>query len=292
MKQRVCVIGGMNFTVISRIDSVLQNDSSLFGEIKTRFGGVARNIALNLSKYKDLEIDFITVLSNDELGILAQRELDSFYVRHEKSLFIEKWKSYYCEIITNDGHYGINDMKMIENLSPLHIENIKGYIENHDILVIDTNISKKTLEYIASNLQITILCDATSDKKCSRIMNILDRIDTIKMNYEEACKLSSLNPQYPPNIDKLKLMLQRLPIRNCYVTLGEYGSFFLNNTKYYYCKPNNKITAKNVLGAGDIFCAEIIKGILNKTPVKSILEEGTKAAEKHLAQYNTKGEKP
>jgi pseudouridine kinase len=292
MKHKVCVIGGMNLAVISKIDSDLQNDSSLFGEVKVRFGGVARNIVLNLAKYDDLEIDFITVLSNDMLGILAQKELDLQHINYDKSFFVDEWKSYYCETITKSGHYGINDMRMITILSPSYIESIKTNIENHDILVIDANINQETLEYLVLNLQIPMVCDATSDQKCCRIIGALNHIDTIKMNYKEACKLSGLEPKDEPDIERLKSALQRLPLRSCYVTLGEYGSFYLSQREYYYQKTNNEVTAKNVLGAGDAFCAGIVEGILNKMSIESILKSSTNAAENHLIQNNKLVQKP
>jgi pseudouridine kinase len=180
-------------------------------------------------------------------------------------------------------------MKITSNLSPSHIEKNKSFIENHDILVVDANVNQETLEFIASNLHIPLFCDATSDKKCLRIINILNNIKTVKMNYKEACILSGLEVQETPDIDILKSALQKMPIKSCYVTLGEHGSFYLSKTNYYHQKLNKIIPAKNVLGAGDVYCAEIIKGILNNSPVKSILEASTNAAESHLAKNNTNG---
>ena len=286
MKHNVCVIGGINFAVISKIDSNLQDDSSICGEIKVRFGGVARNIILNLAKYDDLNIDFITILSKDILGKMAQQELDLYHVNYEKSIFEDKWESFYCETITSGAHYGINDMKAIEKLLPNHIKELKSYIENHDILVIDTNINQETLEFIASNIRIPIVCDATSDQKCRRLLNVTGQIDTIKMNYREACALLNIEPQSKPNIEKIKTALLQLPIINCYVTLGELGSFYLSKTEYYYQTVEKKLSVKNVLGAGDAFTASMIAGKLNGIPVSSILKLGTIAAEKILVGNN------
>lgn len=60
--KKICVIGGMNFSMLSKLDGNLEQDNSLLGEISTRFGGVAWNIASALAKYPQHKINFITVL--------------------------------------------------------------------------------------------------------------------------------------------------------------------------------------------------------------------------------------
>jgi pseudouridine kinase len=288
-KHNVCVIGGINFAVISQIDSDLQSDSSIIGNIKVRFGGVARNIILNLTKYDDINIDFVTVLSNDMMGVLAQKELDGWSVSYDKSLFMEKWESYYCETITKRGHYGINDMKLVTYLTPEYLKNIKPYIESHDIAVIDLNLNQNTVEYIAANINIPVVCDATSDQKCRRIINVLDRISILKMNYRESCALLGIQPCETPDIDCLKTAMQDLSVPSCYVTLGELGAFYLSKDAYCYRESKVKIAAKNVLGAGDAFTAGIIEGALHKMPVESILDLGICNAENVLLQNNPNG---
>ena len=52
----------MNFSMLSKLDGNLEQDNSLLGEISTRFGGVAWNIASALAKYPQHKINFITVL--------------------------------------------------------------------------------------------------------------------------------------------------------------------------------------------------------------------------------------
>jgi pseudouridine kinase len=263
----------MNFAVISKIDSDLQNDSSLCGEVKTRFGGVARNIALKLAEYKDIQIDFITVLSKDILGDMAKKELESFCIDYGHSFFTEEWKSFYCETITQNGHYGINDMKQISNLTPEYIGSLMEYIDNHDIVVVDANLDQNTLEYIASNAGIPVVCDVTSIQKCRRIVNVLDKIDIVKMNNKEACMLSGVEAGVKYDINVLKSALLNTPMKNCYVTLGEFGSFYLSRTDYCHHEPHHKIDAKNVLGAGDSFTAGIIEGTLNNLPIDAIKEK-------------------
>ena len=288
-KHNVCVIGGMNFAVISKIDGELRNDSSIIGEIKVRFGGVARNIILNLVKFDDIKIDFITVLSRDKMGELAKDELKTFGVDYSRSLFMEKWESFYCETITGSGHYGVNDMKLIAQLKPDYIKTLKTYIESHDMVVLDCNLNQDTLEYIASNIDIPIVCDATSDQKCRRVINVLEHIDIVKMNDHEAYILLGIPPEKTPNIDSLKTALQKLPLVSCYVTLGKSGAFYLSGKDYCYHKPNKEIDAKNVLGAGDSFTAGIIEGALNRMSIDSVLALCNDMAEKTLMQNNISG---
>ena len=133
--KKICVIGGMNFSMLSKLDGNLEQDNSLLGEISTRFGGVAWNIASALAKYPQHKINFITVLSSDVIGCEAVKLLTNSKVRYKDSVFTETWHSFYCDIHSNQFHYGINDMRIFSLLSPEWIMQKKKVIEQNDILI-------------------------------------------------------------------------------------------------------------------------------------------------------------
>ena len=146
----------MNFSMLSKLDGNLEQDSSLSGDISTRFGGVAWNIASALAKYPQHKINFITVLSYDIIGCEAVKLLTNSGVGYKDSLFTETWHSFYCDIHSNRFHYGINDMRIFSLLSPEWIMQKKNIIEQNDILIIDANLDIQTIEYITKNIKIPI----------------------------------------------------------------------------------------------------------------------------------------
>jgi pseudouridine kinase len=286
MKNKVCVIGATNFVVISKIESELKDDDSICGDISIRFGGVGRHIAVNLAQIGDVNVEFVTALSNDIIGIMAKNEFKESNISVDHSFFAEKWASYYCETICATGHYGINDMRLINNITPEYISSIKSKIEGVSYIVIDTNLSEESIVAITNTFDIPVICDTTSIQKCRKILNVLNKIEIIKMNYDEACTICNIEIESTPNVEKLVNELRKLPINKAIVTLGKFGSFFISQSEFYLHKISDKADYKNVLGAGDVFTANIIKGTLMAMPVKKLLEHCSLESEKLLKRNN------
>lgn len=286
MENKVCVIGATNFVVISKIDTELKDDDSICGDIQIRFGGVGRHIAVNLAQLDGVNVEFVTALSEDIIGMMAKNEFESRNIVVEHSFFAEKWASYYCETIDAAGHYGINDMKLINNITPEYIKSIKTHIENFSCIVIDTNLSEETIIAITNMAKTPIICDTTSIEKCRRIINVMDKIEIIKMNYDEACKICNIEKKVVPDVEMLVNELRKLSINKVIVTLGNFGSFFVTKSEFYQHSITDKADYKNVLGAGDIFTANLVKGFLMSMPIKQLLEHCSFEAEKLLKRNN------
>ena len=73
--KKICIVGGMNFSIISRVSEELQEDSSICGDIQTRFGGVAFNLASVIAKHAGFHVEYMTLLSKDMIGRCAEEIL-------------------------------------------------------------------------------------------------------------------------------------------------------------------------------------------------------------------------
>ena len=74
-ENHVLVIGASGLDVVSRLDGVLRPGTSNPANIRTSFGGVARNVAENLARLGQ-PVKLLTVIGRDRLGeeILAQED--------------------------------------------------------------------------------------------------------------------------------------------------------------------------------------------------------------------------
>lgn len=284
--KKICIIGGMNFSIISEVDGRLQEDNSVCGNIYTRFGGVAYNIASVISEYEGFQIDYMTILSRDMIGKLAESVLEEHRISYINSLYLDNWASYYSDICSRNFHYGINDMKIVDMIDQSFINTRKQKILNNDILIIDENISPDVMEFIVDNIDIPIYCEATSPLKCKRISSRINNIYAIKFNKKEFCEFYCTDDSI---FEKDELILETVKNRCAeltFVTLGGKGSFCISNHKIYRCQTRNIINAVNTLQAGDSFFGGVIVKLLSGEDIPSSMEYGTLCAEKRLMANN------
>jgi pseudouridine kinase len=292
MKHKVCVIGNMCLTVISKVpalpvlDGNRDTDTSIEGSISARFGGVGRNIALSLSQFDMISTELITVLSRDFFGKAAQEELNSKSISWQKSAFIDIWSAFYIETITDVGHFGTTDMRAITQITPEKLEQCKSALLGSDYLVVDMNLPTDTLDYITREIPVPIFCDATSNALCPKMVSLLPKLTVVKVNYSEACMLCGLPVEEIPDIERLKDELLNFPINEVFVTLGSDGSFFLSKTDFYRHTNIKKRHYQNVLGCGDAYSSGIIKCKLDRMSVQDTLVFCSAQAERILLENN------
>lgn len=282
--KKICLIGGINYASIVDSDS-FKNENSVPSNIHSRFGGVAYNIAIKLSEYKDGEITLISVLSNDVLGNLVSNFLSELGIKYQNSIFVDNWSSYYCHINTKDGSYGFDDMRCLKKVTPEYIKSIKNVLDDSDIIFIDGNLNEDTISYIANNVKTPLFFDGTSPEKAIRVKNCFDKIDFVKFNYYEYCRFFNIDPKDEILPEEIIHHLLDEKIKNkLVVSLGKQGALLFSNSGYSFYKPENIIESKNALRAGDSFVSGIICGYLNNLTDYEILVEGTKRSVNVLKQ--------
>lgn len=285
--KKICILGGMNYSIISEISEALQEDNSICGNIHTRFGGVAYNIASIIAKHEDFRVDYMTLLSKDTIGKCAEEALEESGILYSNSLYLDRWSSFYSDICGKGLHYGINDMKIVDMIDACFINTRKQQIEKNDILIVDENINTMVLEYIADRISIPIYCEATSPLKCSRIKRKINQVYAIKFNKMEFCKFYDTYESVFSDDELLLNTVEGKCAEYTFVTLGEKGSLCIAGGKVYrYCS-GNKINAINTLQAGDVFFAGVIVKMLQNEKIETVLKYGTVCAERMLLQNNT-----
>lgn len=276
-------IGNMCFVLISRIEEELSNDKARRGRIQNRFGGVTYNILRQLREYDLCGCSFISALSNDPIGKSAQNELKSRAIDFSDSLFAENWDSYFVETISPSGHYGIEQMSMLQRLTPETLHPKIDMINKYEALIIDLNLPDESLAFLAKNSKIPIFCDGTSDTLCKKVLPILPYVSVLKLNRQEACLLCGLEDS--ADIDAIISKMQKLPISQTFVTLGKDGSVFISPTASVFHKVEPK-NCSNVLGAGDAYTAGLVAGKLAGLHEKEIMAYASSLAKQVLQRNN------
>ncbi len=259
----ICIIGGANIDIQGFSEnSIILNDSNP-GKIEKGFGGVARNIAENLS-HLDLNIKFIAPISDDEFSVSLLKYMNNKKVDMSNCLIIPNESlSTYLSVLNDENEMivAISSMSILEKLDIDYIKSKEEYIKKADILVIDTNLRQDVIEYI-STFNKKIIVDLVSTTKAKKIKNILNKIHSIKPNKIEAELLTGVEIKDEKTMRLAGQKLLDQGIENIYITLGKEGMFYMNKEKYGLIN-NPKIKAVDITGAGDAFTAGIVYSAKN-----------------------------
>ncbi|WP_073508009.1 carbohydrate kinase family protein [Streptobacillus notomytis] len=259
----ICIIGGANIDIQGFSEnSIILNDSNP-GKIEKGFGGVARNIAENLS-HLDLNIKFIAPIGDDEFSVSLLKYMNNKKVDMSNCLIIPNESlSTYLSVLNDENEMivAISSMSILEKLDIDYIKSKEEYIKKADVLVIDTNLRQDVIEYI-STFNKKIIVDLVSTTKAKKIKNILNKIHSIKPNKIEAELLTGVEIKDEKTMRLAGQKLLDQGIENIYITLGKEGMFYMNKEKYGLIN-NPKIKAVDITGAGDAFTAGIVYSAKN-----------------------------
>jgi len=283
---KTLVIGATNIDVIgSSYNNIIDKESNV-GDITISLGGVAKNIATNLL-YLGEEVAFLTLIGNDNFSLLQRSEFDKLNLDISHS-FIKSTKSnIYLAIHDSNGDLitGINDMSSFESLKMSDFYPLDDYIRSFDVLVFDTNLNEKTLNYLITQYKDkTIYVDGVSQTKVLRIKNVLPYIDLLKINDYELNALLNIN-----NCDIIKDIKKvlKLGVKNCVVSLSSKPIVYNDGNEIYQSEIQKVKEIKSTMGAGDALLAGILFYLNNNKNIHEAVNFGKRVAGKTLEVYES-----
>ncbi|WBW50550.1 PfkB family carbohydrate kinase [Peptoniphilus equinus] len=260
----ICVIGGANMDIIGYPEGeIIQKDSNP-GSIRRSTGGVGHNIAVNLAKL-GAYTSFITALGNDQDGDILLQELKEIGIDVDHLYIMDKYPtSTYLAILNEhrDMEFAINDMKIIEELTPKLIFKRKKRIENAEFAVLDTNLSHDTINYILKEIRQKYYVDCVSVHKAKKIESNLNRIYFLKCNKIEAEYLAGMTIDSIEDGYQVCDIIMRKGVETLVVTMGDKGLIY-SDMKHKEFLASDKVDVMNVSGAGDAFMAGYIYADFN-----------------------------
>lgn len=260
---KVCVIGAAAIDITAKsLKEFVPRDSNP-SNISLSEGGVARNVAHNLSLL-DQEVHFLTSFTDDVYSkalIESCKEL-GFDISHSKYISGRRTPIYMC-ITDENGSLmaGAADMELADEIDLAYIKENIDYINSCDCVFFDTNINKDTIEYMLENIKVPIFIDLVSVKRSHKLKEIIGaehiNVHTLKANDLEAASLVGREINDDMDLIYACDYLHEKGFKNVFITLGEKGVFCSDGNEKVKL-PSRCINILSDTGAGDSFLAALI----------------------------------
>ena len=288
-EKKVTVIGGSNIDLQGFPNESLKLYDSNPGKIETSLGGVGRNISENLAKL-DIPVRLISAVGNDFYGQKLIKESEKMGIDMKSSLISDSYPtSMYLSIMDeqNDMRVAISQMDIYELIDETFIQENQLLLKNANIIVLDTNIPKKTIDYIGMNFSdIPIFVDPVSSKKAMRLKDSLKYIHTIKPNRHEVSDLLGIPADTIDDIRKAGEKFLEKGLKQVFISMGSEGVFACDEKTEVFLKAKAK-DIKSATGAGDAFMAGIISSYLKGSQLDKACTYATGASLTALKSYST-----
>ncbi len=257
---------------------------------ETISGGSVANSIVGLSQLGN-DVGFIGKVSNDNLGVKYEEGLKREKVKYLYSKKTELLPTGSCLIlITPDsertmctflgtaGKINDNDIN-VDDIKNSEIVFLEGYLW-------DEGEPKKAFDKAISNSNKVAM--SLSDLFCVErhkkhfLELIKNKLDIVFANEQEILSLidsSSFNDviDFSKNLKK-----------NIVITRGEKGAMAINGDDVCECSAEKNIKIKDLTGAGDLFAAGYLHGMLNKYSIKESLEKGTELSSKIIQKIGAR----
>jgi len=278
------VIGGAGVDIVGRFKGDVRLGTSNPGQIRSSFGGVARNVAENLARLGH-PVNLITAVGDDEDGIRLLRWLRLAGVNTDSILSTSQYATgSYLAVVDVHGalQFALDDMRAISSLTPDYLRSCAGLFKEASLLFIDSNLPKETLRValsLARRARIPVCVDPTSVSLAARLRPYLDRFYLMTPNMAEASVLCDMEAPVSGR-------RQALEVANCLVTrgvdvaiitlAGQGLCYATSQTNGYI--PAIKTTIVDPTGAGDALSAAVIFALLNDNELDDAVRLGVSAA--------------
>lgn len=254
---KIRVIGGANVDITATSAQAFRVGDSNPGSVEVSWGGVARNIAHNLTLLED-QVELLTIFGGGLFGpVIAAscREL-GIGVSHSE-IAADGTNSFFVSINNADGELvgGVADMNATEGMTPAWLSQRLSVINAADVVVADANSSAEALAWLIDHCEKPLYLDAVSVAKAGRI--------------REAVALSKRKTFFALKCNALEnaVLSDIVGCQRRYVSVGAEGLKVKAEGRLYEF-PALPCIVRNVNGGGDALLA----GIVHAGPSASVEE--------------------
>ena len=244
---------------------------------QTISGGSVANSIVGLSQLGN-EVGFIGKINDDELGKKYEEGLKKEnvnYLYKKKSepiptgscliLITPDSERTMCTFLGTAGKINDNDVND-QQIKKADITFLEGYLW-------DEGEPKKAFDkaIMYSNKVAMSLSDLFCvERHKSHFLDLVkNKLDIIFANEQEILSLTSST-----SFEDVIIFCKQVK-KNIIVTRGEKGAISINGNQIVECKAKKNLVIKDLTGAGDLFAAGYLHGIINNKSTKESLEKGT-----------------
>ena len=257
---------------------------------ETIAGGSVANSIVGLSQLGN-KVGFIGKVNNDDLGEkyeegLKKENVDYFYKKKPEPiptgscliLITPDSERTMCTYLGTAGKIDNNDVdeKIIKNAEVTFLE---GYLwdEGDPKKAFDKAI--KYSNKVAMSLSDLFCVERHKPHFLDLVKN---KLDIIFANEQEILSLTDTK-----SFDEVISFSKQIR-KNIIITRGEKGAISINGNQVEECSARKNLKIKDLTGAGDLFAAGYLHGLINNLTIKESLEKGTDLSSKIIQKIGAR----
>jgi pseudouridine kinase len=282
-EHRVLVMGaaGLDMKVQPRTE-VIESARSNPARIWRGWGGVARNIAENLVRL-GADVQLITAVGDDNWGAELLQHLNDLDIGTEAVVVSpDKSTASYVGVHHADKKLWVafDDMQVIQEITPAHLERWRYLFTDADIICIDANLSPATLDAlfrIAQEYEIPVCGDPTAALLAHRFHPHLNQMMAVTPDMDEAMALVGEELIGDEGISYGARRLVNFGVELAVITLGAEGLYYATSDENGRL-PAFPVDVVDPTGAGDALTAAVAYGLLENISPEEAVRLGMAAA--------------
>jgi pseudouridine kinase len=279
----VLVIGAAGMDIVGLLKGDLHPGTSNPAQIRSSFGGVARNVAENIARLGQ-PVELVTAVGDDATGEQLLKQIAAAGVGISAVIHSTEYRtgSYLAVVNANKQlQVALDDMRAISALSAEYLRAKESLFEQASLLFLDANLSKETLRAafsLARRYHLPICADPTSTSLATRLQPYLARLHLITPNIDEASILcAQAYPARPQQAIEAAKCLVSQGVRIAIVTVAQFGVCYATSETCGHI-PAIRTEIVDPTGAGDALTAAVIFALLNDISLDDAVRLGVSAA--------------
>ena len=261
---KIACIGGAHIDRHGLLGGPLVLGTSNPGSVTSDFGGVARNVAENLSRL-GREVLMVSRVGDDETGRAVVSHLNSLGIDTSSVSISARPTASYTAILEPTGELvlGLADMAIYDEITPELLEPALPRLLECELWFVDANLPAATIEWIARvSAHLALAADAVSVVKSRKLTGILDTVSPLFLNIAQAASLLGVD-SFPDAASAARAMSQG--VLAGVVTAGAAGvaAWLKDEVRAMPARP---ATVRDVTGAGDALIAGTLFGVTGGVP--------------------------
>ncbi|MBV9792189.1 MAG: carbohydrate kinase family protein [Chloroflexi bacterium] len=278
----IVVIGGASLDIKGRLRRDFIPGTSNPAAIQMSVGGVGRNIAENLARL-GTSVALISAVCEDDFGRAILQQTEAAGVDMSCMLLTgEQRSSSYIAILSHDGSLlaGLDDSAAGRAITPEHIQERAELLQNADMVVIDANVARATVETIMAICEaarVPVAFEPVAFGLADRFRQQVGRFFLVTPNDLEAEALSGMPVRDVPTAIAAAQKLVSLGVGVALISLAEAGIVYASADEVGHI-PGQPTEIVDPTGAGDALAATVIYGLTHNIPLAESVQLGQIAA--------------
>ncbi len=278
----VCVVGGANVDIEGRANHAILGGDSNMGSVTQAPGGVGRNVAENLARL-GVETRLISAVGQDPAGDWLVATTSETGVNTDDVVrMAHPPTATYLSVIdpTGDMVVAINDMAILEAITPTALAETSGILSEAALVVCDANLTSASLAWLAENLaswHVPLFIDPVSVAKAPKLLPILPKVHMLKPNAMEAGVLTGTAVVDLASAQHAAKALVDAGVTVVALSMGANGVVYATRSQAGTINAH-PADVVSVTGAGDALMAGLVRASLDAATIETAVTFATAAA--------------